>query len=557
MDKRSHYIGVTLVFSLVACGSSPPPDPPTLQTTVQLRQSAPAHRIRDTTATKIRYSNIWSPRAKALQTSSISSDPRGSEFALATTLVAQNNTKNNWSYNAGGPITGGSAIFGDSFTEASCADRLFVPVNVAGRNNLYAFDNLYGAVPGRGGSCEHGGNDNGRCTSAYCPHRIWSVTLNGALDRNSVAVSNDGSHIYVETAAGTLYALDAATGATVWTLNTTRDSDDIVAGASNVRFEGSVPWVDYTTCSTLTPVGCTLYVAVWYKIGRTDYSRVYRVIDEGSSRKSLAVGDVSTLVGEGVRAPLVLWENQLYVPTSSARLHKIDAASDLRLTQDGIWPLQLWSTNSLNPLGGRTYPPIVASPAIDGTNELLFVTVNNLLWSVNLSNGTSKFVPIDFRGHNNAASATNVPCYATPWVDSPNQTLIIGHGGASSTSYAGLYVSTSRYRAVFNRNYDTNGTLGISPGSAGVLGNNGDLASPRSSPLLLNVNGNDYVYVGDSSGALARFNYSPATGLGNLATFQTNGPIETPLVIDLLPGNLYFGTTSGTIYQTDQATLNY
>jgi outer membrane protein assembly factor BamB len=144
-----------------------------------------------------------------------------------------------WNYVVGGPVNGGVAVYTASWgATASCSDRLFVPVN-ATSNNVWAFDNLYPTIPGSSTACTNGGSDGGRCTSPYCPRRIWTASLSGRLERSSLTLSLDGTAVYAATTNGVLYALDTATGAELWKLDTRTSAE--LGSSSGATFLATSP----------------------------------------------------------------------------------------------------------------------------------------------------------------------------------------------------------------------------------------------------------------------------------------------------------------------------
>src|SRR5205085_4968148 len=141
---------------------------------------------------------------------------------------------------------------------ASCSDRLFVGTTTNDSNNLWVFDRLYPTPPGSSTACTTPPAD-ANCTASangWCPHKLFSVSLSGNLDRSFLSFSADGSQLYAATSTGMLYAVDAAsTGSVTWSFDARAE---IALGGNNAGFVGSGPWVNYGDGS--------LYIAANYTV---------------------------------------------------------------------------------------------------------------------------------------------------------------------------------------------------------------------------------------------------------------------------------------------------
>jgi len=443
-----------------------------------------------------------------------------------------------WAYTVGGAVNGGVALFTTGWgSTASCADRLFVPVNGT-TSNVWAFDNLYPSLPGGTTSCANGGPDGGRCSSPYCPRRIWNVTVSGTLDRNSLTVSIDGSTVFAATTTGVLYALDTATGATRWTLDVRSTAE--LGASSGATFRGAAPWVDY-------PTGI-VYVAASY--ASSSRFRVYKLSPTGAI---LARWDSPTTVPEGVESSVVVWAGALYVGTTIGRVHKLLDNGGTFTAAPSPWPVQLTAKGAQRNQLVDVRGPIYGTPSIDVDNDLLAVTVNNVMWTVRLATGAAQSVEGGWQNATEAA-ANNVPCYSSPWIDPTIRTMFVAHGKNQNNL-------PSQQNRVHRREYFATGgfrTDNLTSVATAGVGNPVSLSDPKSSPLVLRQSASlAWVYVGDAGGILNRWDYG--TSFSNQQTFNTGagaaGAIESPIMVDVLGGYIYFGSNAGRVYQIGQSTL--
>jgi outer membrane protein assembly factor BamB len=400
-------------------------------------------------------------------------------------------------------------------------------------NNVWAFDNLYPTIPGSSTACTNGGSDGGRCTSPYCPRRIWTASLSGRLERSSLTLSLDGTAVYAATTNGVLYALDTATGAELWKLDTRTSAE--LGSSSGATFLATSPWVDYASGN--------IYVAASYG---TNF-RMYKISPAGTVMARLDVA------GDRVESSAVVWQGAVYVGTTSGRVYKLidNGTSMARATSP--WPVQLFAKDR----SGNNYVdvrgPIYGTPSIDVDTDVLAVTVNNVMWTVNLTTGAKQSVEGGWQTPSEA-DANNVPCYSSPWIDPWTHTMFVAHGKNQNTPEA-------EQNRVHRREYLSSGAFRTdnltSVATAGV-GNPVSLSDPRSSPLVLRQSDSlAWVFVGDAGGILNRWDYR--TNFSNRQTFNTGlGPanaIESPIMVDVMGGYIYFGSNAGRVYQISQSTL--
>lgn len=406
-----------------------------------------------------------------------------------------------WSFDLGAPVNSAVALTG-SFTGAGCGDRLFAGVNTSTKANLYAFDNLH--TKGAGGvACSNVAD--ARCSPSptnHCPHLLWSKTVLGALDGNSVTPSLDSSVIYVATASGSLYGINAATGATNWVLDVRS-----AFGIADATFKGVTPWVDYGTGD--------IFVAGWSP-----------GIGIGAIGKISPAGAVKTfiLLPAGVVSTPILYNGFVYMAARDGKVYKVADGANLTMV-NGAWPVTLQNGQA-----------IISSPTFDTVNDRLFVGLNDSLYSVSLTTGASSSTSI-------GSSGAAAPCGSSPYVDLATLSVFVGHKG-------------SIWRATYNASGAWTGTNR----SATVKSNDASTADdPTSSPLVFSpIPGQTYAYIGDFGGFLNRWPASTlATPLSSFPSGVTGvgGKIESPVMVDYMNGNLYFGASTGRIYQIGQVSL--
>jgi hypothetical protein len=408
-----------------------------------------------------------------------------------------------WSFNLGASVNSAVALTG-SFTGANCSDRLFAGANTTAGPNLYAFDNLH--AKGAGGvACTN--VVDARCNASpapasHCPHLLWSKSLLGALDGNAVTPSLDGSVIYVATTFGALYAIDAATGATHWVLDV-RGSFRI----ADATFKGVTPWVDYGTGD--------IFVAGWSPASGT-----------GAIGKISSTGTVKTfiLLPAGIVSTPILYNGFVYMAALDGKIYKVADGATLTMV-NGAWPVTLQNNQG-----------IISSPTVDTVNDRLFVGLNDNLYSVSLTTGATATTSI-------GSSGATAPCGSSPFVDLATLSVFVGHKGS-----------------IWRAPYTTSGGWTGANRSASVKSNDAStVVDPTSSPLVFApIPGQTFAYIGDFGGFLNR--WSASTLAAPLSSFPSGatgvgGRIESPVMVDYMNGNLYFGASTGRIYQIGQVTL--
>ncbi len=428
--------------------------------------------------------------------------------------------------------------------------RRSAPSRAATAYNVYGFDNLFATPPGSLTKCTAAPADN-LCTTTkggWCPHRLWRTSINGSIDRNAITLSRDGSQVYAATTSGFLYALNGTDGTKFWTNPFSAQAD---TGQSNAGFAGSAPWVNYGDGS--------IYTAANYVVGGVTHIRLYRLKPtDGTIMYKL---DIS---GDGISSSVLAYD-AIYFASTKGKLYRV-ADSGAAFSVSAGWPLQLWSEKSAagngvqtnpNPLTGTPSPSIAVfgSPSIDVTNSLLFVAVNNVFFSVNIATRAINWVEGGWQ-NGTEADANDVAEYSSPWADPALMTVFVGHGKDQSDTGG----SAEKGPRCHRRDYLANGTFNSNTlTSVATTNTSNDLSNPHSSPLVLHEPAPStaiYVFIGDPGGTLNRWDYETGN-FGNLTTFSTGQgkSIDSPIIIDYLAGNIYFGDNSGRVYQISQSSL--
>jgi hypothetical protein len=454
-----------------------------------------------------------------------------------------------WAYNVGGQVNGGPALAPVGLAQ-NCSDRLIVPVNRSGNFNLFGFDRLYPI----GGTCTNTTGD-ALCSpspapSNWCPRRAWRVQLDGAMNRNSVALNSQATRAYVATTTGKIYSIDVTNGATQWIFDT-RVAGELGA-ASGATFEGVTPWVDY--------ISYDIFFAVSYNSHTR--TRLYKVRDNGTSVTKLSHLDIgSAALPDGVRAGVIQWNGYVYVSTTNGRIHKVTDGATLTAFTTAPWPVQLYAMDEAGGNYQQQQAAILGSPSIDAGNDLLFTVLNNVGYTVTIggTGGTVQSVEMGWTTPQEAED-NNFPCYSSPY-------LVVGVGTAGQAGT--MFIAHSKDQGlpqdernrVHRREYSASGAFNMGNlTSIETFGNNNSMDDPKSSPIYFQPNpavATAYVYVGDGGGSLNRWNYTPAAAFTNRLTFtpaNNVSRIESPVVIDYTAGNIYFGNSTR-IYQISQTTL--
>jgi hypothetical protein len=410
--------------------------------------------------------------------------------------------KADWNYRTsttlGDAVNGGTAVVNTTPTAASCTDKLFVPVDNSASGtgpNVIAFTNLYTGCP------EPPVPDPACTKNAFnhCPTKVWGTALGGALKGNSISLSLDMTIIYAVTTRGLVYKLDAATGNIIGSPFDARAD----TGASDATFTFSVLWLDYNT-----PFA---YVAASYNSNQS--SRLYKLdVSQPSITKAAAidiVGSAGSPAGNS-SGPIAL-NGFAYFNLFDGKIHKITTSTWAEAI-DANWPV--------NPGAGK----ILDSASADITTNVMFVNAGDSLVMVRLGDGSFVTASIDgFPGSVN-------PNVSSPGLDLDNHSVYIGHE-----------------RRLWRVDYDATANF------------TGSVLNPTSSPLVFKPTTTTFAFVGDFAGNLDQETITP-TGFGAEAQFSnaTRPPrpaMESPVLIDYVNGNLYFGDDSAFVYQISQVSL--
>jgi hypothetical protein len=425
----------------------------------------------------------------------------------------------NWKITTGvgGPVTSPMAVVGGAWNEGatpSAYDMLFFATNGTANSgitgggsattgtgkNFFFLYNLYTATPTVGSS----------------------FSLASGVDRTGIAVSLDGTKVFVLESGGSLrcYATGwtgtaaPAAGATCvgWSVykntNCTAGLNGTTAGAV-----GSSPWVDYSsatqdiyfgdTCGYVNHVNGSSGAKVWSKLlGASGQQAAFEsspVILNGD----LFIGDDMGQVFEVTAA----------TSSSAPTAANIHAFSTCSVVGDSA-PCPGFSSSTASTWAVRS--PIAydvnANNAYAATNDYVFELSATGTW------GNTASSPVQLR------SGGSGPMLAELTIDA---------------SYP--YIYTAFNNKVFKLGYPFSATPVV---YSTALQNSGTTTEP-SSPLPYN----GYTYIGDSSGYMERFDcngQAEAEKLDGVTSSDTpwGGAITTDMTLDYQTGNVLFGFSS-------------
>jgi hypothetical protein len=427
-----------------------------------------------------------------------------------------------WNYDVrggtgGGTVNGAPALFA-SGSGHTCADRLYVPVNLDGSAaaNLYAFNNLYKDPTA---NCAEPSPADSRCVpsaNGHCPTSLWTgtsaVRLNGRLDNDGVALNIDGSQLYVNTTSGRFYVINAATGGTPAAAQTFDARAH--TGSNNANFTNSTPFPQYFTNYVYTALD-------W--LGGTR-CRVYRF--DVSNLQNPIFTDLTV----GCQASVVFYNGFIYVGGADGRMWRVQDNGATLSASGAPWPIT-YNTNSAR---GAEFASAPTLDIQDGGQDYLFATTNDFLGATRLSTGAT--VVLDINGNGDIGHNINP---STPAFDFATHAVFAGR-------------ERMVRRTVFNP-----ATLSFGTPVSGTTVGTGDDQDPYSSPVVFQPAGTNYVYIGDGGGRLNRWNATTMSSASRLAfNIGNNTDIRSPIVIDYTDGNIYFGADNGRVYQITQSQLN-
>ena len=340
-----------------------------------------------------------------------------------------------------------------------------------------------------------GAGRNLYCTAGTgnCPDIAWALPIDSGIDGSAINISIDGSVVYAVSSQGLVYAVDSGTGALL--ANWPVDVGHAVSWAT--------PWLDFQE----TPNA--LYVA--------DTSGNITKIDVSTARTPW-----STKVCSAIHASPIVWNHIVWVGCDDGRLYRLDPATGA----------QYGASTNLGVLGSSNNA-IYSGPAIDITNNRLVLGVNNRLIQIDISpttgcgTGSSSCV---FQA--TATIGSSAIFYSSPFID-----------------VAGGYVYAAFNNRLWRATYTAAGGITGAFDSRALTGKSSNLGYPKSGPMAFN----GHVWVGDGGGFINRF--SSSTFAFEAATPQYGVSIDTTPVIDVVNGNIYYGTM-GTYDATAKKPLN-
>ncbi len=445
-------------------------------------------------------------------------------------VVTDAPSEGDWNYDVRGgtgtgTINGSPALFASGTTH-SCADRLYVPVNLDGASaaNLYAFNNLYKDSTA---NCAEPSPADALCqasTNGHCPTSLWkgasAVKLAGRLDNGGVAVSLNGTRLYLNTTAGRFYEINATTGGTPAAAQTFDARAQV--GGTVANFTNSTPFVDY--------VSNRIYTALDYSNGTR--CRVYR-FDPANLQTPIFV-DLTT----GCRTSVVFYGGFVYLGGADGRLWRVQDNGATLTVSGAPWPKGILTEGNFEGMNNNlTLSPIISAPTLDvqdGGQDYAFLTEGDALTATRLSDAATSGITIDGNGASEATSNPSSPAF--DW-----------------TTHA-VYAARERLvaRTVFTPSSMSFSTL-LSDTTVGA----GDSSDPYSSAVVYQPVGTKYLYIGDGGGRLNRWDATTmARSSRAMFSLGNTSDIRSPIVIDYADGYIYFGADTGRIYQITQSQLN-
>jgi outer membrane protein assembly factor BamB len=177
-----------------------------------------------------------------------------------------------WSFPTGGPVNSSPAVAGGIVYVGSDSGTLFAIKAATGKKVWSAtFGGAVESSPAVSGGVVYVGADDGSVAAfnAATGAPVWSRTFNGRTFRTSPAVANGIVYIGGEKGAGsTFFALDAATGATNWSLGSSPGVTDAAVANGVVYYaitgdhvvlaldavSGVILWATNVAASPLAPI---------------------------------------------------------------------------------------------------------------------------------------------------------------------------------------------------------------------------------------------------------------------------------------------------------------
>jgi outer membrane protein assembly factor BamB len=327
------------------------------------------------------------------------------------------------------------------------------------------------------------------------PTVAWQNPIDSEVDGSAIAMSPDATKVFGVTHHGTVYGFNTADGSTV-------------AGfpvALGHKVSWASPWLDFLT----QPY--PLYVAD---------------LDGHVTRIDTSTGAMVTSpkLCSAIHSSPIVWNGVVWTGCDDGSLRRLNPQTLAEYAP---------ATRLCARARCQDNDAIYSAPFVDTVGNRLLVGVNNQLAVVDIdpttgcTTGTTS-CPVAF-----ATIGKSATFYSSPFID-------------FTTGYVYVAFNNALWRAGWD------GTALTSPFAAAahpLRGHNADAGYPKSSPLAFN----GHVWVGDGGGFMNRY-ASDSFAFENV-TSQYGVSIDTPPLIDIVGGNIYFGT-NGTTTTTRSGGVN-
>jgi outer membrane protein assembly factor BamB len=439
-----------------------------------------------TSATVGTYTQVLTTSNSSLLTTSKAQYTVGFSFSIATTLTST----------AWGPERLAFRLYATQNSATATTVTLYLEgtnnnsvTSALPTSNVYAFSDIYNTV----------GSPNQQ------PLCLWQKAIGqgmGKIDGSSIALSLDGSRIYLACTDGKVYCLNTADGSTVWTYNT----------LSTIR--NSSPYYDYA------------YDQIW--IGSED-GRLHQINGINGTLVAKSTSKISTHATQyAIHSTPVRYSfggiDVVLVGTDDGKVYRVNPNNlDALIADSGSnTSYNLTSTGT-----AAAADAIWGTPIFDvGTNSMA-VAVNGAFYKVNLATGA--------KSKSTLFTAGSI-MYSSPAIDWDNNFAYVGGGTKLwKTDYL-AWPATTNFSTV-------------------TQGTNPDNTYPRSSPLWVS-GATDWMYMGDGGGYMNRFTANNSSAnpplFASFLILSTAADSDSPIIMDYFTGNVYFGATNGRVYQLSQ-----